>query len=201
MVAGRVVGRGDWFRVMGDSLVVAVDMVERGLLRGWIARRCGEREPDGGIQAPLASTPEKEMLNRSAVVVRPRKPFLDWVREVDDEDAPEVTPDEMGPMLYLVPNYEDLVDAEKVLKKVCEEIFCRELEAWFPDDECWPRDRSIKRFKEWFEIEHVELVEDVGRGPIENDEGPEEKHRFDPEPPPKRRPPPPPTLRKKKPRR
>jgi hypothetical protein len=107
----------------------------------------------------------------------------------------------MGPTLYLVPDYEDPVDAEKVLKKVCEEIFCRELEAWFPDEECWPRDRSIKRFKEWFEIEHVELVEDVGRGPIENDEGPEEKHRFDPEPPPKRRPPPPLPPRKKKPRR
>jgi hypothetical protein len=85
-----------------------------------------------------------------------------------------------------------------VLKKVCEEIFCRELEAWFTDEECWPRDRGLRRFKEWFEIEHLELVEDVGRGPIENDEGPFERHRFDPEPPPKRRPPPPP--KKKKPR-
>jgi hypothetical protein len=186
---------------MEDSLVVAVDMVERGLLRGWIARRCGEREPDGGIQAPLASTPEKEMLNRSAVVVRPRKPFLDWVRAVDDEDAPEVTPDEMVPTLYLVPDYEDPADAEKVLKKVCEEIFCRELEAWFRDEECWPRDRSLKKLKEWFDIQHIDLVEDVGRGPIENDEGPNVKHRFDPEPPPKRRSPPPPPPRKKKPRR
>jgi hypothetical protein len=117
---------------------------------------------------------------------------------VDDEDAPEVTLEEMGPTLYLVPDYEDPVDAEMVLKKVCEEIFCRELEAWFTDEECWPRDRGLRRFKEWFEIEHLELVEDVGRGPIENDEGPFERHRFDLEPPPKRRPPPPP--KKKKPR-
>lgn len=138
------------------------------------------------------------MLNRSAVVVRARKPFLDWVRAVDDDDGPEVTPDEMGPTLYLVPDYEDPADAEKILKKVCEEIFCRELEAWFTDEECWPRDRSLKRFKEWFEIEHLNLVEDVGRGPIENDEGPEEKHRFAPEPRPKPRPHLP---RKKKPRR
>lgn len=138
------------------------------------------------------------MINRSALVVRPGKPFLDWVRAVDDEDAPEVTIDEMGPTLYLVPDYEDPVDAEKVLKKVCEEIFCRELEAWFTDEACWPRDRSLRRFKDWFEIEHLELVEDVGRGPIENDEGPSEKRRFDPEPPPKRRPQPP--AKKKKPR-
>jgi hypothetical protein len=138
------------------------------------------------------------MLNRSAMVVRPRKPFLDWVRAVDDEDAPEVTIDEMVPTLYLVPDYEDPVDAEKVLKKVCGEIFCRELEAWYTDEACWPRDRGLERFKEWFEIEHLELVEDVGRGPIENDEAPGVKHRFDPEHRPKRKPPPPGS---KKPRR
>ncbi len=135
------------------------------------------------------------------MVVRPRKPFLDWVREVDDEDAPEVTPFEMGQTLYLVPDYEDLVDAEKILKKVCGEIFCRELEARFPDDECSRRDRSLRGFKKWFDIQHMELVEDVGRGPSENDGGTYEKHRFDPEPPPKRRPPSPPPTRKKKPKR
>ena len=33
------------------------------------------------------------MLNRSAVIVRPKKPFCDWLRAVDDDDAPEVTLD------------------------------------------------------------------------------------------------------------
>jgi len=47
------------------------------------------------------------MLNRSAVVVRPKKPFCDWLRAVDYEDPPEVTLDEMGPTPYLVPDYED----------------------------------------------------------------------------------------------
>jgi hypothetical protein len=79
------------------------------------------------------------MLNRSAVIVRPQKPFCDWLRAVDYEDAPEVTLDEMGPTLYLVPDYEDSADAEKVLKKVCDEIFCRELEGWNTDVEVWPR--------------------------------------------------------------
>jgi len=34
------------------------------------------------------------MLNRSAVIVRPMRPFGDWVRPVDYEDAPEVTLDQ-----------------------------------------------------------------------------------------------------------
>jgi hypothetical protein len=39
-------------------------------------------------------------------------------------------------------------------------------------------DRSLKVFKQWFDVEHYDLVEDVGRGPIENDEGPEERAGF-----------------------
>lgn len=145
------------------------------------------------------------MLNRSAVIVRPKQPFLDWVRDVDDEDAPPVRADDMGPTLYLVPVSEDPADAERILKRVFAEIFCRELEGWFTDEECWPTDRTFRMFKEWFEIEHVEMVEDVGRGPVENDEDHAERHRFDPHPPPPRprRPPPrrpPPPPRKKRPR-
>jgi hypothetical protein len=135
------------------------------------------------------------MLNRSAVIVRPKKPFCDWLRAVDYDDAPEVTLDQMGPTLYLVPDYEDPAGAEKVLKKVCEEIFCRELEGWYTDVEVWPKDRSLKVFEQWFDVQHHEVVEDVGRCPIENDEGPDEKHRFSPPPPPRRPP------SKKKPRR
>jgi hypothetical protein len=134
------------------------------------------------------------MLNRSAVIVRPKKPFLDWLRAVDYDDAPAVTLDQMDATLYLVPHYEDPADADKVLGCVCEEIFCRELEGWCTDVDAWPKDRNLTVFKQWFDVQHFEFVEDVGHGPIENDEGPDERHRFSPAPP-SRRPPP-----KKKPR-
>ena len=47
------------------------------------------------------------MPNRSAVIVRSKKPFCDWLRAVDHEDVPEATLDQMGPTLYLVAAYED----------------------------------------------------------------------------------------------
>ena len=40
------------------------------------------------FQYPPASPWNEPMLNRSAVIVRPKKPFLDWVRAVDYDDAP-----------------------------------------------------------------------------------------------------------------
>ncbi len=108
------------------------------------------------------------MLNRSAVVIIPKQPFLDWVNAVDDVGT--VTADDMQGMIYLVPDYEDPADADKVLKKVCNDIFCRELEGWHTDAEAWPQDRSFKVFKQWFDVQHYEIVTDVGRGPIENDD-------------------------------
>lgn len=78
--------------------------------------------------------------------------------------APEVTLDQMRPTLSPVPDYEDPADADKVLTKVCEKIFCRELESWYLDVDVWPKDRSLKVFREWFDVQHHEIVEDVGRG-------------------------------------
>jgi len=108
------------------------------------------------------------MVNRSAVAVRPKQPFLDWVNSVESDSS--VTPDDLQKTLYLVPDYEDPEDAEKVLKRVYEDIFCRELQGWYTLESLWPRDRSLRVFKQWFEIEHFDLIEDVCRGPIENDE-------------------------------
>ena len=109
------------------------------------------------------------MLNRSAVVVRPKQPFVDWLKSVEELDLPDMTLDQLEKTLYLVPDYEDPEDAEKVLKKVCDEIFCRELAGWYTDEETWPHDRSLKVFKQWFDIEHFDVVEDVGRAPILDD--------------------------------
>ena len=108
------------------------------------------------------------MLNRSAVAVMPKQPFLDWLNAVDD--GGRVSLADMQKTLYLVPDYEDPEDAEKLLRRVCDEIFCRELFSWYTDESVWPRDRSLRAFKRWFEVEHFDLVEDVGRVPIENDE-------------------------------
>lgn len=94
---------------------------------------------------------------------------MDWLKSVKELELPDVTLSQLDKTLYLVPDYEDPADAKKVLKKVSEEIFCRELEGWHTDEDAWPKDRSLRVFKQWFDIEYYDAVEDVGRGPIEND--------------------------------
>jgi hypothetical protein len=120
------------------------------------------------VSPPPAARGTQFMLNRSAVAVRPKQPFLDWVNSVEADSS--VTLDDLQKTLYLVPDYEDPEDAEKVLKRVYDDIFCRELQGWYTLESLWPQDRSLRIFKQWFEIEHFDLIEDVGHGPIENDE-------------------------------
>ncbi len=92
------------------------------------------------------------MLNRSAVVVRARQPFVDWLRSVEELEESNITLEQLDKTLYLVPDYEDPADAEKILKRVYDDIFCRELEAWYTDARTWPEDRSWWVFKAWFVI-------------------------------------------------
>ena len=95
------------------------------------------------------------------------QPFLDWVNSIGSDSS--VTADDLQKTLYLVPDYENPEDAEKVLKRVYGDIFCRELQGWYTLESLWPQDRGLRVFKQWFEIEHFDLIEDVGNGPIEND--------------------------------
>jgi len=128
------------------------------------------------------------MINRNAILIRARPPYLDWINATSPGESPAIAIEQVGQTLYLVPEFEDADGLTRVLRQVFHDIFCRELEGWSRDQSHWPRELTLALFREWFEIEMIETVEDVGHGPIENDEGPEERHRFTQPPRPNPRP-------------
>jgi len=128
------------------------------------------------------------MLNRSGFLIRAKQPYLNWINASAPSDPRLADLKQVGETLYLVPTSDDAEEEAEVLKQVFHDIFCRELEGWCRDVSRWPQKRTLPLFREWFDITSIDVIEDVGHGPIENDEGPEEKHRFSPKPPP---PPPP----------
>jgi len=114
------------------------------------------------------------MLNRAAVTVRPKQPFIDWVASVDDAG---LTPDEDDEAtVYLVPAYTDEDEAWEVLEEVYESIFEAELYGWHDDEAAWPQERDFETFQAWFEIELHAIVEDLCDYEIaeEEDEGEED---------------------------
>ena len=65
-----------------------------------------------------------DMVNRSAIVVRPAQAFLDWLHRVDPTSA-QLTLEELRrePTIYLLPEWETEEEALEHLAEVSSEIF------------------------------------------------------------------------------
>jgi hypothetical protein len=65
-----------------------------------------------------------DTVNRSAIVVRPGQPFLDWLHRVDPTSA-HLTLDDLRlePAVYLLPEWESNEEALGHLAQVSHEIF------------------------------------------------------------------------------
>lgn len=108
------------------------------------------------------------MLNRAALIVRPKKPFLDWAAGLDDSG---LVPDVDGEKtVYLIPEFESDEEGLRVLKRVYAEIFDRELDGWHTDPSAWPQKRDFKTFQQWFSIELHSVVGDVVDDALIDDE-------------------------------
>ena len=85
------------------------------------------------------------MINRSVVIARPKRTYLDWAAQLDDS---ELLPDpEVGRTIYLIPEYVNEDHAWEILRDGFEEIFERELEGWHTDRAAWPQNLTVELFK------------------------------------------------------
>jgi hypothetical protein len=68
------------------------------------------------------------ILNRSALVVKPRQSFLDWLHAADPTSHRLTLPDLVRePIIYLIPKCDTPADADDVLQELCEETFTEHL--------------------------------------------------------------------------
>jgi len=108
------------------------------------------------------------MINRSAAIIRPAQPYVDWASALDDS---EILPDSDGePTIYLLPDYDTDEEGWALLTEGFEIIFEAELEGWHTDQTAWPAKRTYAMFCEWFQITLCSCLEDLCAGPIVDDE-------------------------------
>ena len=107
-----------------------------------------------------------EVLNRSAVIVKPRRSYLEWARRDDAEGLAESVFETLlsDPTLYLLPEYEDCSSQREVLEEFWPVLFEAMLEGWVTDEACWPNNRTFEMFCEWFEVQMSSIVEDLFLG-------------------------------------
>src|SRR5215475_5128311 len=85
-----------------------------------------------------------DMVNRSAIVVRPAQPFLDWLHRVDPTRAQLTLGDlRREPTIYLLPEWETEGEALEHLAEVSSEIFKEQLNGWYRVPSVWPEDADV----------------------------------------------------------
>lgn len=108
------------------------------------------------------------MLNRSAIVVRPKPPFVAWLNGVENDPVDEASLKDRT--VYLIPDFDFQSGYERIFNEVWPLIFERELEAWYTDETLWPQQRTLALFNEWFSVEVHEIIEDLCDSPLVDDE-------------------------------
>lgn len=113
------------------------------------------------------------MLNRAALLLRYKQPFIDWINGVDPNPTSHiVTLDEINNderTVYLV-EVEDEEELKQWLKLNFAAIFESELHGWYTDPALWPKDRTLVTLQRWCSFELHTVVFDIGETALEDDD-------------------------------
>ena len=105
-----------------------------------------------------------QLINKAAITVIPKEPFIKWVQSTDAEAA-EISDESIlsYSRVYLVDDSLDGDDPEKLIKRNFKVIFEEELAGWYTDEEAWPKKMDLRVFKQWFHVKVHEVVVDIGK--------------------------------------
>ena len=108
-------------------------------------------------------------VNRNALLVIPKFPFIDWLSKLTEGT---VTMNENplssdGASIYLIPEFEVQEDFDEWFEENYLYFFDEELTSWSVDRNQWPADRDIVSFYEWFHAVWQSTVIDVVEEPLE----------------------------------
>jgi len=80
-----------------------------------------------------------DSINRNAIIVRPKRPFFDWINSVYPKGQHINKNDENN--IYLIREMDSNDSILKWIKKNFEDLFSNELNDWCTDEERWPKNR------------------------------------------------------------
>jgi len=107
---------------------------------------------------------EENYINRSAIILKPQQPFVDWYFKLNLYDELDFEEEIKKPNIYLIDDKID--DVEKWLKKKFDKFFIMELDEWSAGKKDWPQKRNYKMFKQWFKVGISEMIYDLEKNPV-----------------------------------
>lgn len=109
------------------------------------------------------------LLNRSAIILTPKQPYIDWANSFEDGPRFELKDEHDELPVFLGPDMDTTEEVEAFVNKNFDFFFEYELEGWCTDESLWPKRRTRGMFREWFSVRIHTMVEDVVDAPLELD--------------------------------
>lgn len=112
-----------------------------------------------------------KLLNRSAFVVLPCQPFVDWTNNLNvDADglhqSLSLEEQRREGTVYLIDEVSSEADFEKALQNSWLTIFQSELSAWDELGDHWPHELTFETFQQWFDVHHQIMALDLSKQPL-----------------------------------
>jgi hypothetical protein len=106
-------------------------------------------------------------LNRTAIMVMPGQPFLDWLHRNDPTSGGLSLEDlRREPTVYLLPESENQEEVRECLEEVFGQIFEEQLDGWYRVPSTWLSRRDLDAFDRWFEWSFHSVVVDLCDDPL-----------------------------------
>ena len=150
---------------LGDAVKIGVSMITP---ESYLEKLKSELELESELESEFEDTEddfEEGYINRSAVILKPKQPFIDWINKFETEN---IITELKEATIYLVDD--EIDDLEKWLKKNYSDFFELELVEWNTNKKEWPQKRSYNMFKEWFNADISTFIYDLERYPIHKNE-------------------------------
>ena len=102
-----------------------------------------------------------KFINRGAVILKPKSPFVDWANRTGDGNLTLTLGEIAGDSTAdLKPEIEGDGELREFLEQSHLMLFEQELFQWSKDESEWPINRDLDMFLEWFDIEFYSTVID-----------------------------------------
>lgn len=108
-----------------------------------------------------------ENVRRSALVLHPKEPFMDWIKRV--EPGIQLQEPNLEGDVYLLPDFEEQEDMRRWLSKKYDLLFSDQLTNWFANESVWPQKRTFSMFQDWFSFSFHTMVWDTLESPLDKD--------------------------------
>jgi hypothetical protein len=111
-------------------------------------------------------------VHRNVAIVKLKESFLSWLKAIQHPDA-DMTVEDLNQWCtaLLIPDFGLDEDSRAYIYSHYQAIIENELEYWHQDEAVFPKQRDLKMFEEWFDVEIYSTVIDTVDGEIMKEDG------------------------------